>query len=311
MSELGAELRRARLERGLTLDDVQDSTKIRKRYLEAIEEGNYNVLPGNFYVRAFVKNYCEAVGLDADQILSQYGKEIPSASLETETEPSIAARPPRRSQPSQRSERFGKVGFSVLMWSFLILILILVYVFAIRKDSPPPKTADNNTSITDEVKPPSDNGTDQSAGEGQGTGTDTQGTGETAEPETEPEKPATTVTFREKEGNIDHYDVAPAGDHKLEIVVTNGQSWIEVREERKGGKARISKTVDPDNTLTYDLDKPLYVNVGRADNVEIKIDDIVVDDGNRPNSKKIIFHPIEDGSAANETGQSGTGGEGR
>lgn len=63
MSDLGYILRKTRLERKISLDDLQEVTKIRKRYLEAIEEGNYKVLPGSFYVRAFIKSYAEAVGL--------------------------------------------------------------------------------------------------------------------------------------------------------------------------------------------------------------------------------------------------------
>ena len=48
MSELGQQLREARLQKGMSLDDVQEMTKIRKRYLEAIEAGDYKVLPGSF-----------------------------------------------------------------------------------------------------------------------------------------------------------------------------------------------------------------------------------------------------------------------
>lgn len=66
MSELGQQLREARLQKGMSLDDVQEMTKIRKRYLEAIEAGDYKVLPGSFYVRAFIKTYAETVGLNPD-----------------------------------------------------------------------------------------------------------------------------------------------------------------------------------------------------------------------------------------------------
>lgn len=67
MSELGQQLREARLQKGMSLDDVQEMTKIRKRYLEAIEAGDYKVLPGSFYVRAFIKTYAETVGLNPDE----------------------------------------------------------------------------------------------------------------------------------------------------------------------------------------------------------------------------------------------------
>jgi len=141
MSDLGELLRKARDQRGLTLDDIQETTKIRKRYLEAIESGDHTVLPGPFYVRAFVKNYSEAVGLDPDEVLRLYQHEVPAAPVEQIAEP-IVVRSPRRVQ-SQSSERLGKIGFNVMMWSFLILIVVVIWMYVINNDSDGAKHADN------------------------------------------------------------------------------------------------------------------------------------------------------------------------
>ncbi|MDA6131043.1 helix-turn-helix domain-containing protein, partial [Escherichia coli] len=48
----------------MSLDDLQKVTKIQKRYLMGIEEGDYSMMPGKFYVRAFIKQYAEAVGIE-------------------------------------------------------------------------------------------------------------------------------------------------------------------------------------------------------------------------------------------------------
>ncbi|MGQ7033298.1 helix-turn-helix domain-containing protein, partial [Escherichia coli] len=45
---------------------------MRKRHLVAIEEGNYDVLPGAFYARAFIKQYADAVGLNREELLVEY-----------------------------------------------------------------------------------------------------------------------------------------------------------------------------------------------------------------------------------------------
>lgn len=74
LTELGTRLKEARLSKGYSLDDLQEITKIQKRYLVGIEEGNYSIMPGSFYVRAFIKQYAEAVGLDADEILAEFKK---------------------------------------------------------------------------------------------------------------------------------------------------------------------------------------------------------------------------------------------
>ena len=48
MNEIGEILKEARIEQGYTLDDLQQTTKIQKRYLQAIEDGNVDILPGRF-----------------------------------------------------------------------------------------------------------------------------------------------------------------------------------------------------------------------------------------------------------------------
>ncbi len=71
MTELGNRLKEAREEKGMSLDDLQAATKIQKRYLTALEEGNYDIIPGKFYVRAFIKQYAEAVGLDSELLFEE------------------------------------------------------------------------------------------------------------------------------------------------------------------------------------------------------------------------------------------------
>lgn len=82
MTELGNRLKEARKEKGISLDDLQEMTKIQKRYLKNIEEGNYDSMPGKFYVRAFIKQYAEAVGLDPETLFEEYQSDIPRTEQE-------------------------------------------------------------------------------------------------------------------------------------------------------------------------------------------------------------------------------------
>ena len=61
----------ARLAKNLSLEDVQAATKIQARYLEAIENNNLSILPGDFYVRAFIRQYAIAVGLNPETLLGE------------------------------------------------------------------------------------------------------------------------------------------------------------------------------------------------------------------------------------------------
>lgn len=66
--EIGATLRKARQELGVTLDDVEDETKIRKRYLTALEREDYADLPSEVYARGFLKTYASYLGLDGEAL---------------------------------------------------------------------------------------------------------------------------------------------------------------------------------------------------------------------------------------------------
>ncbi|QEA59538.1 helix-turn-helix domain-containing protein [Leuconostoc koreense] len=70
-NQIGEQLKAARLDKQLSLDDIQEITKIQRRYLLAIEENNLSVLPGDFYVRAFIRQYALAVGLHPDELLGE------------------------------------------------------------------------------------------------------------------------------------------------------------------------------------------------------------------------------------------------
>lgn len=76
MSGIGEQLRTAREAKGLSISDIEKATKIQGRYLEAIENNEFDKLPGDFYVRAFIRQYAQVVGLDGKELLSQYSGNI-------------------------------------------------------------------------------------------------------------------------------------------------------------------------------------------------------------------------------------------
>ncbi|WP_306066556.1 helix-turn-helix domain-containing protein [Paenibacillus odorifer] len=147
MSELGRQLKEARLQKGMSLDDVQEVTKIRKKYLEAIESGDYKVLPGSFYVRAFIKTYAEAVGMSPDELLEEHGN-VPAPPADTTMETVIQKRSRR-----PETERNAKWLPTVLMWTFPILIIVVIYIYASSLNKADPDQVDQ-TNITNNVQDP-------------------------------------------------------------------------------------------------------------------------------------------------------------
>ena len=93
MFEIGSSLRQARRHRRLELADVERSTHIRVRYLAALEEERFDVLPSPAYVRGFLRTYAEFVGLDGGLLVDEYNERF--APPEEELQP-IAPSPIRR-----------------------------------------------------------------------------------------------------------------------------------------------------------------------------------------------------------------------
>lgn len=69
---IGEALREAREERGLSLDDAAEETRIRATHLAALEREEYERLGGNVYVRGFIRSYARAVGIDPERLLADH-----------------------------------------------------------------------------------------------------------------------------------------------------------------------------------------------------------------------------------------------
>ena len=73
-----AELRRARMARGLSLTEISRRTRIGVGHLRKIDDGDLQGLPAGFYARAFVRAYADAVGLDGELVLSRLADHLPA-----------------------------------------------------------------------------------------------------------------------------------------------------------------------------------------------------------------------------------------
>ncbi|MFC6163374.1 helix-turn-helix domain-containing protein [Lactiplantibacillus dongliensis] len=134
-STIGARLKAARTAKGLTIDDLQQITKIQKRYLIAIEDEQFDKLPGDFYVRAFVKQYADTVDLDGDALLKEYSDQLPATHAETyvqnvdDTQPTRAATRERPSSPTSRVRNYLP---TIIITAIVVLILLFIWFMAVR-----------------------------------------------------------------------------------------------------------------------------------------------------------------------------------
>src|SRR6516225_4505406 len=93
MPTLGEELKHRREELGKTLSIISETTRIGTRFLKAIEENNFSVLPGGIFTRSFIRAYAREVGMDETEAIALYHRqtspqeppEPPAANPEPET----------------------------------------------------------------------------------------------------------------------------------------------------------------------------------------------------------------------------------
>ena len=76
MFEIGSSLRQARQHRGLEIADVERETHIRAKYLGALEDDRFDVLPGQAYVRGFLRTYADFLGLNGGLYVDEYNEKF-------------------------------------------------------------------------------------------------------------------------------------------------------------------------------------------------------------------------------------------
>src|SRR5690349_11225037 len=94
MAEIGATLREARMRARIDISEVEAQTKIRAKYLRALENEEWDLLPGPTYVKSFLRTYAEALDLDAKLLVDEYKLRHERLS-EVELQPINAAAPGR------------------------------------------------------------------------------------------------------------------------------------------------------------------------------------------------------------------------
>src|ERR671917_542269 len=100
MPEIGATLRETRMRQRIDITDMEVRTKIRAKYLRALENEEWDLLPGPTFVKSFLRTYAEALGLDPRLIVEEYKlrhERLEASELQPIRPPS--ARDPRRREP--------------------------------------------------------------------------------------------------------------------------------------------------------------------------------------------------------------------
>lgn len=151
--EIGTQLREARQRRGLDMPECERQTKIRAKYLRALEDEEFGVLPAPTYVRGFLRAYAEFLDLDGQLVIDEYESRFLAheAGLEGDSPRRRRGSTPTHSRiPPPKSYRSEREPESRLLWlaaASMLAVSLIVYGF---KGGEPTQTPTLNDATTDE-----------------------------------------------------------------------------------------------------------------------------------------------------------------
>jgi cytoskeleton protein RodZ len=130
MAEIGESLREARMRARIDVSEIEAKTKIRAKYLRALENEEWGLLPGPTFVKSFLRTYADALGLDGKAMVEEYRLHN-EAPADAGVEPVAAG--PRRSRGHGGPARGGEGpsrAYLALVGAIVVLIIVLIVALA-------------------------------------------------------------------------------------------------------------------------------------------------------------------------------------
>jgi len=234
MTNFGATFKRARESKGISLDQIASQTRISARFLAAIESEDFQALPGGIYNRGFVRMFAEAIGIDPDQAVADYERLSAVPQPGSDAPASIAA-------PPKTERRLYPVAVGILA------IAVAIFYLMTRESGRNTETATPTPVTAPAAQQPSPT--------------------PAPEPIPAPEPtPAANPAVREPEP-------APAPGTqalKLDIQVLE-KTWVKVTSD--GNTQNPGEVLEPGMTRKFTADNSLYISVGNAAGLTLKIND--------------------------------------
>ena len=252
---IGEVLRLARINQGLSLEELQRKTDIQLNLLEALESDDFDQFPSPFYTRSFLRKYAWAVELDENLILDAYD----SGSMITYEEVDVDEIELSGRRRSNRKKRSLLPLFYFVLFSLSILVFVTYYVWNYIQTQPTTTTSANYNVVT----------TTTSA-----TSSETTTSNQTTSPSSSSDASTVTVSGQ---GDVISVEYKTAKDTaELQLSVTDATSWISVSNTDLAG----GTTLEPNNKTaktTVSKGSPVTITLGVVKGVKIKIDNQEID----------------------------------
>lgn len=270
MASPGEQLRTAREERGLTLEDAHAATHIRVEYLEALEQNDYAALPDDIVARGFIRNYARYLGLDPKPLVREYGFE--EVALPEPMETSDAIDVPLEVSPIP-------TGAIVATLALLIVVTVLVagiwYAYPRRaqllerfNQAAPVGLIDDATATATPERMPTDTPiASQRANEPTETTTQPTNTPPPTATSTATPVPTATQPPRTSTPNPDA-PTAVAGDEIRVVLHVQAPAWTRVMVD---GEEAYAGTLEDGDEREWIGNKTVLIRTGNAGGVRLMV----------------------------------------
>lgn len=273
---IGKKLRDARLQRNMSLDELQQITKTQKRYLIAIEENDFDSMPGTFYVRAFIRQYASAVGLDGNELVEIYDGIDEPEDIETaiKYETLEESRTQMYDEDSQ-AKRFMRSLPAVIFSLIGLAIAIVVFYITWQDRQATPMIQPPASEIIRESTSSSSSESSQTSSSSSSSSTTSSSTSTSS---SEPKAP-TEVNFISESGvtvNMNATNVATPA--KLEFSAVTGPCWVGVYIATAANNDNgyfYQETIQPGQPKSVEIPAgtaQVVISLGASEYMEFKVD---------------------------------------
>lgn len=229
---IGEQLKERRLEKGLTIDDIQNQTKIQARHIKAIERNDFSLIPGDFYVRAFIREYAQAVGLDVEELIKEHQTELP-ATVNDDTRDFTRLKRSRTKATSSEKSPFQMLLPTIFVLLFIFLIGFIIYEFVLTNEDPISEdiTEENPSSVADSVTiPPEDETAPDAPADEDDDSEDVAGDDAVEDDEaSDQQEPSLDLTSYENAESRYRY-ISNEATTTLTVDTTN-QNWLQIEDD--------------------------------------------------------------------------------
>lgn len=293
-SAIGQELQQARLDKGLSLDDIQQSTKIQKRYLAAIESGQFDQLPGAFYERAFVRQYATAVGLDAVAFMQKYENEdteivapdLSAARVDADNVTRAGMHQTEETVADKTRSMMPKIIIGVVIVAIIAIIWVVVSSFAgsAKQESKNQSTVSVTTSQVASKKASSKKSATSTTASSESKSSSASSSSKASSKSSSEKKTAKADKVDLGQGTVSGTTVtynsvkAPNKTMKMQLKAENGSSWMQVSDA--AGTVLWNGTVADGKTQEVDIPTTatgVSVSIGNALATKVSLNNKAVD----------------------------------